>query len=279
MHAAQPDWKSQDFSDFVLKICAKKYAVGLHIVFVQNNERKHSVYSGFIATLLGRGVWITAGHNIDQLAEIATDCSVKIESVQFVDGFKNAEAAFIPFAIDRCKMFSATNRGLDFGAIALSYYYTANLQANEGLRFLRLDLDELPDIESPDGYYIVGAPAETLVVEDTSDGHAFDCSARLFAVPIERVSPDEHLEGTAPEFWENEDDIFGKVVWGKDIIADLSGMSGSPVFAVKIVDERLLTNLVGVECGWLRDRRIVRVISLKSIYQLIQADLDSKAAS
>ena len=189
--------------------------------------------SGFVVSI--RGIWflITAGHILDGLEE-ALRKGHKLTDFHVHDGW-GPVAFYNPQIFDyvgaKKYYYNVEHESIDCAAIRLDENTRARIAANG---VIPLDesgwYDSLP--EEFDRYFVVGLPS--MWQSTRSMTHSLSVSNALVLFDLERITePPENFTSSVPRF-------YGKAV--KTIIddtgsplTDFDGMSGSPIFATKLL--------------------------------------------
>ncbi len=273
-----PDWRSRVFSDAFFYHHARQYLVTLHVEILQLQEAKNIAYTGFLVSIRGGMLWMTAGHVVDEIQAILNDNAVTVLSAGWVDGYGDTRAGRIPCDLPSTPMLSYFSRGVDVGLVKIRPSEARPLEANASLRCLRIDFNHGDRTDEPTGYFVVGAPIESLAIKAVGQDE-FLGSINRYALPMVPVAGDASLPGTDPLFWNRESDLYGKLIDYSDdtprSVKSIRGMSGGPVFAVYVDGQNLGVELVGVQSAWLGDSRIVRVAKMSEFYRLATADLQA----
>jgi hypothetical protein len=249
-------------------------SVGRHFVTLScvqavpgSPNEKILIFSGFLADIGGMWFYVTAGH-ILRCIRSALNAGATFDIWRLGDqtaGNRFKDTA-IPFAfdIDLWCVIEEEEVGLDYAAVPLETMYCRALQAGGAIP---IDKSAWADyVTEHDQWALVGVPSETV----SYDGNTI-ITARVVVAPLEPVD-DPVAAGPKAQ-----NQFYGRL---KDdsaaIVKDIDGMSGSPIFALKKVEETWKYSVIGVQSGWYQQRRIIAACPFSS-FALALEDVVVKA--
>lgn len=205
----------------------------------------HFLYSGFVMSLRGQWLLVTAGHILQDLQERLEKRQVELLSCYLIDYFgPNAKShSPIPFTFKAAPNFHVHDEdmGLDFGLIRLSGYYQGLLEKNRIVPFT--ERDWAPSETLFNFYMMIGIPESFIDVKP--DETHFDV---VFRAAIVAVSP----ENDPPESMQRK---FPRFVGRLGNIAPLEtmrGMSGAPILGFAKENNGYRYRVVAIQSSWLK---------------------------
>jgi len=164
----------------------------------------------------------------------------------------------IPFDDDAWIVFDTQDA--DIAATPLPGLIADNLKAG-GISPIGEVAWGAPPFEKFDHWLLTGIPAESY--ERTDDQHLL----RLTIIPLEPTQPPTGLDpietqGVEDAIASDFPAQYGKIITQPGLdqayIANIGGMSGSPVYGLKAEDGKLKYWLLGIESSWFEQSRIVK---------------------
>ena len=254
----------------------------LGVAFTLDGEAHYEWFSGFLLKIDPMLFWLTAGHVIDHLLELRDAQFIRIDKVSWNDGYPNKEASVVPVSLDALPVYRDQN--IDFGAILIRPGFAAPLLANQNVRPLTPETWYGLEKAKPEGYYIVGFPevfANTRCIGGDRGREDYVASAPLVCLPMEPI--ERQVNGEPASFWEDPHALYGKLVpfsegTTPENLANITGMSGGPVFSIERDPQgKLLYRLYGIQSVWLRTKRIIRAVPIRSVVEVIAKWFSAKS--
>ncbi len=269
------DWWAQQSTNFKLYELFSKHLLTLGVGYTLNKEPQYEWFSGFLLQIDKLLFWLTAGHVIDRIEKLSKHPDVKINSMQWLDGYEKQDAASVHFSPEHFVAYSDSQA--DFGAVIIRDLYARQILANPNIKPITPELWLNHEKSHPDGHYLLGVPREVCSLREVgkSQGKVHFCSeSYTVSVPIEQV---EYKSSQVDNpFWNDQDAFYGKVldVLGPDgkPIQSIKGMSGGPIFSIeRTPDDQLKYRLFGIQSKWLPDSRILKAESMVKVAKIIES--------
>jgi len=166
------------------------HLVGLFFSVEIEGKKQQALYTGLVLLYENSLLWITAGHAIDEIRSILSDSKIKIEIMRWLDGYVLEGAESIPVHNRKLNMFSATEFGIDFGAIMISGLDANNMMRNDRVQLITERIWKNLSSAKPEGYYIVGYPKEWTEYHETRliDNRTFNSfRANIACLPVRQI--------------------------------------------------------------------------------------------
>jgi hypothetical protein len=252
------------------------HLLGLWIRFGNQSGIEPEFYTGFLLDYKGVLLWITAGHIIDRIKEILSNQSVEISGIRWVDQCSAPGADSIPIGRTLC-CYSATEIGIDFGAIKIQGLEADNIRACDETTPLTEEVWIGLDRAHPEGFYMLGYPKEGFEVTEGVDpsGQVWGVvEANLAFLPVERIEgEDRHQLVGETRWWDRPSSFYGRICSYTDPEVgqpqDINWMSGAPVFSVEREPEGIRYRLVGIQSSWVKSARQIRAEPIHSVVPLL----------
>lgn len=220
--------------------------------------------TAFFADIGGMPCIVTAGHVLNDIRASCTGENRLIKA-RLIDGLHRSDSSVndaIPFDFDFDKMFIANDfdgTGIDYGVIPLRQYFV-NLMRSKGCTPCAPTLNA---VDYYDVLVMAGFPDEKNFVNENVVNGATTVSLRLASgaalLQIISSDSDEIPEKCRKPFPR----IHGRLLTtARGGLNDIVGMSGGPVFGIKINSDNLELGLLGVQSGWDPASRITSVCPL-----------------
>ena len=253
--------------------------VGRHFVTLSCLQRlpdvpgeKTLVFSGFLVDVGGAWFYVTAGHILRDIRAAlgagATFDSWCLGDQTAGNRFKNTGVPYA-FDVERWLVIENEENGLDYATVVLEDMYCQLLKAGGAIP---IDQEAWGDhVTDHDQWALVGVPAETV----SFDGRTI-ISARVVITPIEQIDkPTIARQKAQNQFYGRlQDDSI-------DVVNNIDGMSGGPIFALKKSEGVWRYTVIGVQSGWYPSRRIITAcpfISLGMALEQIVAEVRAMQA-
>jgi hypothetical protein len=268
-------WRSIEASEDMAR-CLRRHLLGLWIRGKVQGDMEHEFFTGFLLDYRDTLLWITAGHVIDRINEILSNQSVKIGGIQWVDQCNIPNAGSIPISHPLCR-YSATEIGIDFGAIKVQGLEADIIRASDENKPLTEQVWRGLDRAHPEGYYVFGYPKQGFETDRGVDANGREwgiIEAKLACLPVERIEFEDRYQfrGSA-QWWNKRDSFFGQIRPFTDDaigqIEEIEWMSGAPVFSVEREPGGIRYRLVGIQSSWVKKVRQIRAEPIHRIVSLI----------
>ncbi|WP_077033395.1 hypothetical protein [Pelomonas sp. KK5] len=205
------------------------------------------VFSGFVVEIEGEWFYVTAGHILDAVEQaLAKGNSLshwRLTEHLLQPKFGNKG---VPYDLDIRQWYWIHDeaRGLDYAITHLRQFYRDQLEAGGVLSLARKGWN----VPHPDQQWgLMGVPSESV----DYDGETL-IGARLVMVALE---PAEAPEGAGAKA---ENVHYARLADGSEqVVRDVDGMSGGPVFAVGEVDGQTRYGIIGVQSAWYASTRTI----------------------
>lgn len=239
-----------------------RHIVPMVFIFQKGDESYHAQISTFVISIKENWFLVTAGHCLRDV-EVNLERGYRIKRCGLADslGINPQDHFYIPFVYSDRKNIIIEDYGLDIGLIFLSEYYKGLLQANNIVALNEEVWKHQP--EDPDFFFLVGMP--DLLIEKAQQGLIFHPAFCL----IEKIEskPEGFEEVEIPRF-------YGRMSQD-EIIDDIKGISGSPIFAFKKDNQGQLKYwLTAVECSWLNESKYISGCYIKDVAKAIWDKLE-----
>jgi hypothetical protein len=237
------------------------YFLALVLDFEYSGKIYHHIFSGFLVSLGELSLWVTAGHIIDNLKKDLSKPQVRIIRMRWWDRLPIPGAESIPIN-SGIEAFSSNEIGMpemDFGFVRISGMEEMNLKKNNRVRFFTPQAWNKNENTTPEGYYLLGLPSETLIIKDNKMEQP-EMLINFVSLPVTRISPKNSAAG---EFWNDPDAFYGQILSFSDKNGyqphDIVNMSGGPIISVeRIKNSGISYRLFAIQRGWLHEKRIIR---------------------
>ncbi len=215
-----------------------------------SNEERIHVFSGFVIAVRGEWFYMTAGHILRDV-RIALEGNSTFDIWRFGDqtaGNKFRDTA-IPYAFDieQWLVPEDADAGLDYAAVHIGGLYRKQLEAGG---VVALDRNAWGDHLSEHNHWVLaGIPKETV----SYDGKTV-ISAKFVMAPLTSTDAPPLIEHRT------ENKFFARLTDDSEyFVSDIDGMSGGPVFMLRLDDDTWKYKVIGVQSGWYQSRRVVAV--------------------
>ncbi|QDV89491.1 hypothetical protein RAS2_05590 [Phycisphaerae bacterium RAS2] len=249
-----------------------RYLAPLLIVWKKSGKSAPLLYTGFLLKHRDACLWVTAGHVIEEIRKIINDESVTIIKAHWLDCCgHNSERASIPVDLKELVSFYMDTEGFDAGVFALNEYYVRLFEAGHVNEFLTEGAWRLNGQWSPQGYYLIGQPAEKHVLKKSilsSTTVLYNLRSPTYCLPLVEI-PDSSNEEPR-EFWCSPHSFYGQLIPfanGDDpSVSDIRFMSGGPIFSVDwSLPGPPQIGLIGIQSSWLPESRRIRATRIEAL--------------
>ena len=251
-------------------------AVGKHFVSlscVRTDEKDNPIvahiFSGFVIEVLEEWFLVTAGHVLSELRE-AMDAGARFRIWRLGDqtgsGKYGSKAIPFDFDVEDWLVISDDENGMDYAATPLLSLFRAALERG-GIVPLSERVWGNPWNDEFTRRVLVGIPKESA----SYDGVSVIC-AKFALAPMQPADPPLNAERKI------ENQFFSKLDEDpSDIIKNLKGMSGGPIFSCKIEGSNLHYKVLGVQSSWYPSQRIVAACPIGSFGKAIEQAIKEAA--
>jgi hypothetical protein len=264
--------------------CIQRHILSLSIAYLMEGIPRACWVSGFLVQTKGLLIWMTAGHVLKKLNEII-ELKEGCIKARWIDNCPNKDAQCMPCDYPSLHPISVDVEGYDFGIVLLRQLYRDQLlkiKENMPLTQVHWSLDD--DFKAQ-GYYLVGLPQEFTKLEQiatSSEAHEYRSSSTIVSVPLMREYPTTHQAES--EFWKHKDNFYGKVFPIRnddgDLLTDISGMSGGPIFGVVKIDKsRFEYRLIAVQSCWLPQSMFTRGTRFDKVIDILNPAIELALSS
>lgn len=225
------------------------------------DEKLIHVFSGFLMEVKGEWFYMTAGH-------ILRDVRTALQSGSTFDiwrlGDQTAGNRFqdtaVPYAfdIDQWFVLEDADSGLDYATVHIGGLYRKQLEAGG---VTALDKNAWGDhLTEHDHWALAGIPKETV----SYDGKTV-ISAKFVMAPITSCEAPQLAERTV------QNKFFARLADDSEhFVQDIDGMSGGPVFLLRLVDGNWKYKVIGVQSSWYPSSRIVAVCPIATFGEALE---------
>lgn len=234
------------------------------------------VVSAFVMRV--RDIWclVTAGHVLDGIDEDRKR-GIQIDTFRIWDGwaFDATHKDYVPFDFDEAPKFRLNEGGLDYGLIPLKEYYVKHLMANKVVPVGEESYEKTWP-EEFHGYAMIGVAGSTVSLEQVGERSTLFSQSLSVIHLAPEPNPPEALIQSVPRFYARlltPEDAPEWLALGKDI----AGMSGGPIIGVRRDDEQTKYWVVGVQSGWLKERRIIAACHFQSFARFVGEMIDEES--
>jgi hypothetical protein len=232
------------------------------------------LYSGFVMSLGGSWLLVTAGHNLRALEESRNMRQVELLGYSLVDYF-GSDATYhqpIPFNyVDAPKHFvHDEDSGIDFGLVSLSEYYQRLLERNNVTPFTEQDWRS-PSSLNFEFHLMLGLPeqlTETIISVEDRTNPQLKMNFQLAIVTAEKLSdPPKGLEKPYERFFAR--------LHGITPLHSIKGMSGGPVLGFMKVNDRYKYWVVAIQSSWLPESEIIIGCPIRVFIDILTKQISS----
>lgn len=256
-------------------------SIGRHFVtlscvqYPPDSDEKHvHVFSGFFMDVKGEWFYMTAGHILRDVRVALETCST-FDVWRFGDqtaGNRFQDTA-IPYAFDmeQWLVLEDADVGLDYAAVHIGGLYRKQLEAGG---VTALDKNAWGDhLSEHDHWVLAGIPKETV----SFDGKTI-ISAKFVMAPLTSTDAPPHAGRRA------ENKFYAKLADDSErFVSDIDGMSGGPVFMLRLIDDTWKYKVIGVQSAWYPSSRVVAVCPFatfgEELEQIVEAALQLAGAA
>ncbi len=244
--------------------------------------------SGCIINVRDEWFFLTAGHVLESIKR-APEVGRKTFRFSLLEGIHRpggrAEHIPLPFDPENVFILDHEGSGLDYGLVPIAPLLRATLSAN-GVCCVSEDLVAEVD-EEFDGYAVIGFPGEEFKVTTKDSPTRRDAAVFIGAatLPVERLHGED-----VPETYRGltGNPFIGKIVSlrghyvgksGSVELDSIGGMSGAPIFGLRVKDQSIELGLVAVQSTWIKGQRILGASQVAYLTAGINRYVDERKAS
>ncbi|MEM9415472.1 MAG: hypothetical protein AAGA29_08360 [Planctomycetota bacterium] len=251
------------------------------IELINRVDTTHS--SGFVISVNGHWVWITAGHVIDEIVKYKEDADYKVINPRLFDRWfdfdRNSDDKGIPISIEMGRMFSVSNEesGTDYGGLLLN-----NLEVEAMKRSGIEPLDErywasFPPMADFKICQLLGLPADTT---EKHKAHRTKHIVRISEAVRPVLAPASPLKSADAQFLTDHprvicklrDDLVPDDPADGEAIKNIKGMSGGPLFGLwQFSDGTTRYRVVGIQSGVFPENRLITACPVAVIASTIKS--------
>jgi hypothetical protein len=212
---------------------------------------RHFSTSGFIMSFAGQWCLITAGHVLAGLDEVLEGRKFRMWDCVLHDAMGSAPKSTLPIPFDCGSQprFYEVDDAVDCGAIRLSPYFETLMRANGNEAFAAEDA-ERDSARECDEYLIMGIPTSSYEqkeheLPDGSVGH--EARSLLVGMPLRSAEPPDGQGFRAEKraYYQPKQSM---------TLAEIDGMSGSPVFCLHGFNEQFQYTIVAIQFAYHRTK-------------------------
>ncbi len=232
-----------------------------------------SVYSGFVMSFRNIWFYVTAGHAFAQFDDAISDPRVKVRSTFLADFFGIHPKSDGTFPFD-CSNGRPVNfcddslKGLDFGFTPIQPHERRWLEANGIVALDEVQWRRQDGLEF-DAHLLLGIPEHlTKMLPQEEDA---DVKASVNPTLLQLVEEPQPADVQSEHSW-----YVGRIP-PRISIDSLVGMSGGPVFGLKILEgEQIKYWVIGLQSWWRPDERLAFACRLTAFAPIIEEWLNEQ---
>ena len=227
--------------------------------------------AGTIVCFNNRYCFLTAGHILEDLDKNLRSGAISVHTSVLADTFGSDATTDkpIPFDFSGAPKLYLYEDGLDFGLVALDYYYVRLLEEN-GIKAIRKENWEHQKTIHFDGYAMLGLPEEFMSSQVFIEGSEVvirgTVTPTMITVNALEQPPDDLPKTKYPRFIGEIDPSIQ--------IGSIKGMSGGPIFGFSLRPP-IRYWVVAIQSSWLPTRRITFGCPLPVLGDLIEALIEA----
>lgn len=238
-----------NFTERVAKSIGRHFVTLSCVQHPPGSDKTHvQVCSGFFMAVKGEWFYVTAGHILRRVRTALDDGST-FDIWRFGDqtaGNRFQDTA-IPYAfdIDQWFVLEDADSGLDYATVHIGGLYRKQLEAGG---VAALDKGAWGDhLSEHDHWVLAGIPKETV----SYDGKTI-ISARFVMAPLTPTNAPPLAERRA------ENKFYARLADDSErFVSDIDGMSGGPVFMLRLVGGTWKYKVIGVQSAWYPSSRVI----------------------
>ena len=247
------DWWLDDQVRQVLADEFQKHMLGLGVVYRTEGVVHTALVTGFVIEREGFLLWITAGHCIEDLQELAADPNHKIISTRWYDPPDDLSGIGLPTPLSEMAWRRGVTEEFDVGVVFLRGHEVDLLRANKSFSPMGAEMWTNCLASAPEVMFVVGYAEQWIEATPFRAGGQDGVTMRagMAVVPVVKVlNPDDHAGEGA--FWSRKSCIYANVHLGTaadpHFLQSVKGMSGGPVLSVnRMADGGIETRLWGIQ--------------------------------
>lgn len=211
-------------------------------------EEKIFVFSGFLVLIADDWFYVTAGHILRDI-QLVVQAGASFSTWRLDDqtAGNRFNGAAIPFEFDLNDWIVIENQevGLDYAAVKLDNFYRRALAVGGAEP---IDSAAWSDhVTEHDYWVLMGIPSETVTYDSKTI-----IEAKIVLAPLQPALPPRNSSNVSENYF------FASIIEGvPDIISDIDGMSGGPIFSLTEVEGKWFYNVIGVQSAWYKDSKVI----------------------
>lgn len=236
--------------------------VGKHFVTLSclqkasGSREKILIFSGFLVDVSGAWFYITAGHILRDIKKAIEAGSVfsdwRLDDQTAGNKFNGAAIPF-DFDIEAWLVVEDEQIGLDYATTLIGGLYRLALQAGGAVPIGKAAWGDY--VTEHDAWVLVGVPSESVEY----DGSTI-ITGRIVVTPIEPA------DEPAMAGLKAQNQFYGRLKEDStEVVQDIDGMSGGPIFALKKIGEEWRYCVIGVQSSWYPNSRIIAACPFSSL--------------
>lgn len=255
----------------------RNYVLVLGVLWEARGKGGQSdLFCGTLIQYRGLPHWVTAGHNLEQIEVLRADASKRLISARWYDN-PSPGVSGIPVSLADLayKRFPDTEH-IDLAVAWPRQNQWDLMRASPNYRPFtpiawRLD----PGLKS-EGIYIVGFPTalrSSQIRSGPGKKREYSFEAKPICIPL--VAAARPTRGTKDDpFWRHKHSYYARIpahrTGAKVSLQSLRGVSGGPVVLVCRTEVgQTRYKLLGIQCGWLPEKRIVRIEPIQIVIKML----------
>jgi hypothetical protein len=241
-----------------------KHFVPIQIWVSKDADRQHAIYSAFVLSISNQWFLMTAGHCIKNIEQALAKGYV-IDRCNLIDSLGNeaTDSHCLPFDwLAASPTSMCYDESYDYGLVWIDDLYRRALEAN-GVQPIDEEAWEKQP-KDPDFYLVVGVPGDFSSVS----GDRTEVMTSLHPVEAIQEIPEGFTRTEAPTF-------YGRIILD-DVVTDIRGISGGPLFALKKSPAGLKYWLLALQSRWLPESRLIAAPLVRPMATFIKEFMDGK---
>jgi hypothetical protein len=241
--------------------------VGKHFVSLSclhktaSGDQKVHVFSGFMVDVLGEWFYVTAGHILSDIqSALSNGSTFEVWRLGDQTAGNRFNGSAVPYAFDAEKwLVIQDDKGLDYALTHIGWPYREQLEAGGVVALPRsVWADHLLE---HDHWALVGIPSETVSYDGVTNIHA-----RFVMVPL---TPLDQTPEQAGDRAQNQ--FYAKLSTDSEhVVRDVVGMSGGPVFSLKLVNGTWRYHVIGIQSAWYPASRTLAICPFSTFAEEIE---------
>jgi hypothetical protein len=274
------DWWKRENAARILSHWFINHTVALHVNYEIDGKICGQTYTGFLLYYHERYMWVTAGHVIEDIDKLLKCDFCKVLGFKWVDNYEIDIAKAIPVDYERSPKCGINNKEIDLGIVGLEFLDIKAISAKNKNPWLTSKIWKNNHLANPDGYYVVGYPAEVVELKSSMGSAGTNCELKisLVCIPVERIKPEKpaHTEN----FWGHPGWFYGKILpvtrEDGEYFDSISGMSGGPILSLeRTPGGNIKYRLFAIQSGWLSQSKILCGTPIERVVELLDKTFEA----